>query len=61
MQVVVADSPAEAELLVADLRHFHVQVKNGPGVNVASLEQAERYVRQGGFTDYLIELVRRPC
>ncbi|MGP0152733.1 LLM class flavin-dependent oxidoreductase [Pantoea ananatis] len=55
VQVVVADSPAEAELLVADLRHFHVQVKNGPGVNVASLEQAERYVRQGGFTDYLIE------
>lgn len=55
VQVVVADSPAEAELLVADLRHFHVQVKNGPGVNVASMEQAERYVRQGGFTDYLIE------
>lgn len=55
VQVVVADSPAQADLLVADLKHFHVQVKGGPGVNVASLEQAERYVRQGGFTDYLIE------
>ena len=55
VQVVVADSPAEADLLVSDLKHYHVQVKNGPSVNVGSLEQAERYVRQGGFSDYLIE------
>lgn len=55
VQVVVADSPSQADLLVAGLKQFHVQVKDGPGVNVASLEQAERYVRQGGFTDYLIE------
>jgi len=53
--VVVADSPAEADLLVASLRHYHVAVKGGPGVNVASLEQAERYVRQGGYRDYQIE------
>lgn len=55
VQVVVADSPAQADLLVSDLRHYHVEVKDGPSVNVASLEQAERYVRQGGFSDYLIE------
>lgn len=55
VQVVVADSPAGAELLVANLRHYHVAVKDGPSVNVASLEQAERYVRQGGYRDYQIE------
>ena len=42
VQVVVADSPAGADLLVANLRHYHVAVKDGPSVNVASLEQAER-------------------
>lgn len=56
VQVVVADSPAGADLLVANLRHYHVAVKDGPSVNVASLEQAERYVRQGGYRDYQIEL-----
>ncbi|UOV16684.1 MsnO8 family LLM class oxidoreductase [Pantoea agglomerans] len=55
VQVVVADSPAGADLLVANLRHYHVSVKDGPSVNVASLEQAERYVRQGGYRDYQIE------
>ena len=55
VQVVVADSPAGADLLVSTLRHYHVSVKDGPGVNVASLEQAERYVRQGGYRDYQIE------
>ncbi|MEN4832780.1 MsnO8 family LLM class oxidoreductase [Pantoea vagans] len=55
VQVVVADSPAEADLLVSTLRHYHVSVKDGPGVNVGSLEQAERYVRQGGYRDYQIE------
>jgi len=55
VQVVVADSPAEADLLVSSLRHYHVSVNGGPGVNVASLEQAERYVRQGGYRDYQIE------
>ena len=55
VQVVVADSPAEAELLTDALRLYHVSVKNGPAVNVASLEQAERYVRQGGYADYVIE------
>lgn len=55
VQVVVADSPAGADLLVSGLRHYHVAVKDGPGVNVASLEQAERYVRQGGYQDYKIE------
>ncbi len=55
VQVVAADSPAQADLLVSGLQHFHVQIKDGPGVNVASLEQAERYVRQGGFSDYRIE------
>ncbi|KAA5948288.1 MsnO8 family LLM class oxidoreductase [Pantoea sp. Bo_2] len=55
VQVVVADSPAQADLLVSTLRHYHVSVKDGPGVNVASLEQAERYVRQGGYRDYQIE------
>ncbi|MGF9658147.1 MsnO8 family LLM class oxidoreductase [Pantoea agglomerans] len=55
VQVVVADSPAGADLLVANLRHYHVAVKDGPSVNVASLEQAERYVRQGGYRDYQIE------
>ena len=55
VQVVVADSPAGADLLVSGLRHYHVAVKEGPGVNVASLEQAERYVRQGGYKDYKIE------
>jgi len=55
VQVVVADSPAEASLLTAGLQQYHVQIKGGPGVNVATLEQAERYVRQGGYTDYLIE------
>ncbi|WP_331843270.1 MsnO8 family LLM class oxidoreductase [Pantoea agglomerans] len=55
VQVVVADSPAGADLLVANLRHYHVAVKDGPSVNVASLKQAERYVRQGGYRDYQIE------
>jgi luciferase family oxidoreductase group 1 len=55
VQVVVADSPAGADLLVANLHHYHVAVKDGPSVNVASLEQAERYVRQGGYRDYQIE------
>ncbi|MGC0835438.1 MsnO8 family LLM class oxidoreductase [Pantoea agglomerans] len=55
VQVVVADLPAGADLLVANLRHYHVAVKDGPSVNVASLEQAERYVRQGGYRDYQIE------
>ncbi|MGC1038953.1 MsnO8 family LLM class oxidoreductase [Pantoea agglomerans] len=55
VQVVVADSPAGADLLVANLRHYHVAVKDGPSVNVASLEQAERYVRQAGYRDYQIE------
>ncbi|MGC0948975.1 MsnO8 family LLM class oxidoreductase [Pantoea agglomerans] len=55
VQVVVADSPAGADLLVANLRHYHLAVKDGPSVNVASLEQAERYVRQGGYRDYQIE------
>lgn len=55
VQVVVAGSPAGADLLVANLRHYHVAVKDGPSVNVASLEQAERYVRQGGYRDYQIE------
>lgn len=55
VQVVVADSPAGADLLVANLRHYHVTVKDGPSVNVASLEQAERYVRQGEYRDYQIE------
>lgn len=55
VQVVVADSPAGADLLVSSLRHYHVAVKGGPNVNVASLEQAERYVRQGGYRDYQIE------
>ncbi|KGT94094.1 alkane 1-monooxygenase [Erwinia typographi] len=55
VQVVAADSPAQADQLVSGLQHFHVQIKDGPGVNVASLEQAERYVRQGGFSDYRIE------
>lgn len=55
VQVVVADSPAGADLLVANLRHYHVAVKDGPSVNVASLEQAERYVRQGGYRVYQIE------
>ncbi|MEN4609980.1 MsnO8 family LLM class oxidoreductase [Pantoea agglomerans] len=55
VQVVVADSPAGADLLVANLRHYRVAVKDGPSVNVASLEQAERYVRQGGYRDYQIE------
>ncbi|NIF22378.1 MsnO8 family LLM class oxidoreductase [Candidatus Pantoea multigeneris] len=55
VQVVVAESPAEADLLVDGLRHFHVKVAGGQGVNVGSIEQAERYVRQGGFTDYVIE------
>ncbi|ADU71857.1 MsnO8 family LLM class oxidoreductase [Pantoea sp. At-9b] len=55
VQVVVADSPAAAELLVSNLRFFHVRVKDGQSVNVGSLEQAERYVRQGGYSDYVIE------
>lgn len=55
VQAVAADSPAAADLLVNGLRHYHVKVSDGQGVNVASLEQAERYVRQGGFTDYVIE------
>ncbi|ORM71593.1 MsnO8 family LLM class oxidoreductase [Pantoea rwandensis] len=55
VQAVVADSPAEADLLVDNLRVYHVNVKDGPSVNVGSVEQAERYVRQGGYTDYVIE------
>lgn len=55
VQVVVADSPADADLLVSTLNHYHISIKGQPGVNVGSLEQAERYVRQGGYHDYLIE------
>ncbi|MBS0896274.1 MsnO8 family LLM class oxidoreductase [Pantoea dispersa] len=55
VQVVVADSPAEADLLVNTLRIYHVSVTGGQSVNVGSIEQAERYVRQGGFSDYVIE------
>lgn len=55
VQAVVADSSAEAERLVSTLSHYHVSIKGHPGVNVGSLEQAERYVRQGGYHDYQIE------
>ncbi|WP_343550418.1 MsnO8 family LLM class oxidoreductase [Pantoea sp.] len=55
VQAVVADSPAEADLLVESLRVYHVNVKDGPSVNVGSVEQAERYVHQGGYSDYVIE------
>lgn len=55
VQAVVADSPAEADFLAGTLRHYHVRVAGGQSVNVGSLEQAERYVRQGGYQDYLIE------
>lgn len=55
VQVVVADSPAAADLLVDTLRIYHVRVAGGQSVNVSSVEQAERYVRQGGYTDYVIE------
>ncbi len=55
VQAVVADSPAEADLLVNALRYYHVRVEGGEGVNVVSLEQAERYVRQGGYQHYQIE------
>jgi len=55
VQAVVADSPAEAALLTESLELYYVSVKNGPAVNVASLEQAERFVRQGGYSDYTIE------
>ncbi|QGY31832.1 MsnO8 family LLM class oxidoreductase [Pantoea cypripedii] len=55
VQVVVADSPAEADLLVSNLRFYRVTVKDGQSVNVGSIEQAERYVRQGGYHDYVIE------
>ncbi len=55
VQVVVADSVTQADALVSDLRHYHVRVAGGQGVNVATLEQAERYVRQGGYEDYVIE------
>lgn len=55
VQVVVADSPAGADRLASSAGHYHVSIKDHPGVNVASLEQAERYVRQGGYHDYRIE------
>lgn len=55
VQAIVADSPAAADQLTETLRLYHVRVKGGQSVNVASVEQAERYVRQGGYTDYVIE------
>jgi len=55
VQVIVADSPAEADLLTADLQHYRVQVKNGQSVTVGTLAQAEAFIRQAGATDYQIE------
>jgi len=51
----VAASPSGTDLLVSTRCHFHVAGEDGPGVNVGSLAQAERYVRQGGYQDYKIE------
>jgi luciferase family oxidoreductase group 1 len=53
--VIAAETDAAAERLAGDLRRFKVEVKDGQGVTVGSLAQAEEYVRQAGVTDYRIE------
>lgn len=55
VQVIAADSVAEADRLAADLQHYRVQVKGGQSVTVGTLTQAEAYIRQAGVSDYLIE------
>ncbi|MCP2229772.1 MULTISPECIES: MsnO8 family LLM class oxidoreductase [Erwinia] len=55
VQVIVADSPAAAELLAADLQQYRVHVDNGQSVTVGNLEQAQAFIRQSGATRHRIE------
>ncbi|MTD26515.1 MsnO8 family LLM class oxidoreductase [Erwinia sorbitola] len=55
VQVIVADTSAEADLLAADLQHFRVHVDNGQSVTVGNLAQAEAFIRQSGATQHRIE------
>ena len=55
VQAIAAATAAEAAQLAADLQHYRVSSPQGQSVTVASVEQAEAYVRQAGITDYQIE------
>lgn len=50
-----ADSRAEAEALVGELRIFKLHPEHGQAVNLPSLAAAEQYARQGGIQRYRIE------
>ncbi|MFG1174171.1 LLM class flavin-dependent oxidoreductase [Erwiniaceae bacterium CAU 1747] len=55
VQVIVADSAAEADRLAADMQHYRVQVENGQSVTVATMAQAKAFIRQASATNYRIE------
>lgn len=55
VQVIVAATEAEADLLAADLQHFRVHVDNGQSVTVGNLAQAEAFIRQSGAKQHRIE------
>ncbi|MCT2386657.1 MsnO8 family LLM class oxidoreductase [Erwinia pyrifoliae] len=55
VQVVAADTAAQAALLAADLQHYRVHTDRDQSVTVGSIAQAEAYVRQSDATEYRIE------
>jgi luciferase family oxidoreductase group 1 len=55
VQAIVADTPAEADRLAADLQQFRVHVDNGQSVTVGNLAQAEAFIRQSGAVQHRIE------
>ncbi|MBK0033685.1 LLM class flavin-dependent oxidoreductase [Erwinia sp. S43] len=55
VQVIVAESAADADLLAADLQHYRVHVENGQSVTVGTIAQAEAFIRQANATNYRIE------
>ncbi len=50
-----ADTRAEAERQVGELRLFKVTLRDGRAVNVPSLEAAAEFARQAGAADYSVE------
>ena len=55
VQVIVASSPAEANILAQDLQQYRVHTPAGQSVTVGNLKQAEAFIRQSGAEGARIE------
>ncbi|MFS2224456.1 LLM class flavin-dependent oxidoreductase [Pantoea sp. B65] len=55
VQVITTASAAEAERLASDRQYYRVHTPGGQSVTVASLEQAETWIRQSGEENCRIE------